>query len=98
MAHYHWSELFPPHIWQRGQNYYRNGNILDIRYHGNCVTAKIEGTEIYHVSGSPIIRDGERCERRRWRMKGAARVEAVGVQRRRAFAKAHTGHRDRKNW
>lgn len=50
MAHYHWSELFPPHIWQRGQNYYRNGNILDIRYHGNCVTAKIEGTEIYHVS------------------------------------------------
>lgn len=50
MAHYHWSELFPPHIWQRGQNYYRDGNILDIRYHGNCVTAKIEGTEIYNVS------------------------------------------------
>lgn len=50
MAHYHWSELFPPHIWQRGQNYYRDGNILEIRYHGNSVTAKIEGTEIYHVS------------------------------------------------
>ena len=50
MAHYHWSELFPPRIWQRGQNYYRDGNILDIRYHGNCATAEIEGTEIYHVS------------------------------------------------
>lgn len=50
MAHYHWSELFPLHIWQRGKNYYRNGNILDIHYHGNCVTAEIEGTEIYHVS------------------------------------------------
>lgn len=50
MAHYHWSELFPPHIWQRGQNYYCNGNILDIRYRGNCVTAEIEGTEIYNVS------------------------------------------------
>jgi len=50
MAHYHWSELFPPHIWQRGQNYYRDGNILDIRYHGNCATAEIEGAEIYHVS------------------------------------------------
>lgn len=50
MAHYHWSELFPPHIWQRGQNYYRDGNILDLHYHGNCVTAEIEGTEVYHVS------------------------------------------------
>lgn len=50
MAHYNWRELFPPHIWQRGQNYYLNGNILDIRYHGNCVTAEIEGTEIYNVS------------------------------------------------
>lgn len=50
MAHYHWSELFPPHIWQRGQNYYRDGHILNIRYHGNCVTAEVEGTEIYNVS------------------------------------------------
>ena len=50
MTHYHWSELFPPHIWQRGKKYYRDGNILDIRYRGNCVTAEIEGTEIYHVS------------------------------------------------
>ncbi len=52
MAHYHWSELFPPHIWQRGQTYYRDGHILDIRYHGNCATAEIEGTEIYNVSVS----------------------------------------------
>ena len=49
-----------------------------------------------HVSGSPIIQDGERCDRRRWRRKGAERVAAVGVQRRRAVAKAHTGHRNRK--
>lgn len=50
MAHYHWSELFPPHIWQRGKNYYRNGNILDIHRRGDYVTAEIEGTEIYHVA------------------------------------------------
>ena len=29
------------------------------------------------VSGSPIIQDGERCDRRRWRRKGAERVAAV---------------------
>ena len=50
MAYYHWSELFPPHIWQRGQTYYRDGHILNIRYHRNCITAEIEGTEIYNVS------------------------------------------------
>lgn len=50
MAHYHWSELFPPHIWQRGRNYYRDGHILDIHYHGNRITAEIEGTDTYTVS------------------------------------------------
>ena len=29
------------------------------------------------VSGSPIIQDGERCDRRQWRMKGAERVAAA---------------------
>ena len=29
------------------------------------------------VSGSPIIQAGERCDRRRWRSKGAERVAAV---------------------
>ena len=48
------------------------------------------------VSGSPIIQDGERCDRRQWRMKGAERVAAVGAQRSRAVGKAHTGHRNRK--
>lgn len=50
MAHYHWSELFPPHIWQRGQNYYRDGRVLSIQYCGNYITAEIEGTDLYHVS------------------------------------------------
>lgn len=50
MVHYHWSELFPPHIWQRGRNYYRDGHILDIRHYGNCITAEIEGTDTYTVS------------------------------------------------
>ena len=50
MAHYHWRELFPPHIWQRGQGYYREGHILNIHYQENCITAEIEGTAIYNVS------------------------------------------------
>lgn len=50
MAHYHWSELFPPHIWQRGRNYYRGGHVLDIRHLGNRITAEVEGTELYTVS------------------------------------------------
>lgn len=50
MAHYHWRELFPPHIWQRGQGYYREGHILNIHYQENCITAEIEGAAIYNVS------------------------------------------------
>jgi len=38
---------------------------------------------------------GERCDRRQWRKKGAERVAAVGGQRRRIVAKAHTGYRNR---
>ena len=38
---------------------------------------------------------GERGDRCQWQMKGAERVAAVGVQRRRAVAEAHTGHRNR---
>ena len=50
MAHYHWSELFPPHIWQRGLNYHRDGHILSIHHCGNYITAEVEGSEIYNVS------------------------------------------------
>ena len=39
--------------------------------------------------------DGERPDRRRWRMQGGERVAAVCVQRRRAVGKAHTGYRNR---
>lgn len=52
MAHYHWKELFPPHIWQRGLNYYRDGNILDIHYRGGMIVAEIEGSDVYTVSVS----------------------------------------------
>ena len=38
---------------------------------------------------------GERRERCRGQMKRPERVAAVGVQRRRAVAEAHTGHRNR---
>ena len=38
---------------------------------------------------------GERWERRLWREERPERVAAVGVQRRRTVAKAHTGHRNR---
>ena len=39
---------------------------------------------------------GERPERCRWQKQRGERVAAVCVQRRRADAKAHTGHRNRK--
>jgi len=48
------------------------------------------------VFALPIF-PGERSERRRWRIKRGERVAAVGVQRRRSDAKAHTGHRNRKS-
>ena len=38
---------------------------------------------------------GERGDRCQWQIKEAERVAAVGVQRRRAVAEAHTGHRNR---
>ena len=50
MAHYHWRDLFLPHIWQRGHNYYRDGRVLRIQHCGNYITAEIEGTDMYHVS------------------------------------------------
>ena len=50
MAHYRWKELFQPHIWQRGVDYFRENRILDMQYHGNSITAEIEGTEVYTVS------------------------------------------------
>ena len=50
MAHYHWRDLFLPHIWQRGHNYYRDGRVLRIQHCGNYITAEVEGTDMYHVS------------------------------------------------
>ena len=50
MAHYHWRELFPPHIWKRGQSYYIEDRVLDIRRRRGCITAEIEGSEVYTVS------------------------------------------------
>lgn len=52
MAHNHWSELFPPHIWKRGRDYYRDGRIMAIRRSKNRIIAEIEGTELYIVSVS----------------------------------------------
>ena len=50
MAHYHWRELFPPHIWKRGYSYHMEDRVLDIRRRRDCITAEIEGSEVYTVS------------------------------------------------
>lgn len=50
MANNPWKNMFPPHIWQRGVNYYRDGGVLDLQSHNNEVTAQVEGSEIYTVS------------------------------------------------
>jgi len=50
MAQFEWKSIFPPHIWQRGEDYYRNGNVLRLQHHGSRVTAEIRGTEVYTVS------------------------------------------------
>lgn len=50
MAQSHWKDIFPPHIWLRGLDYYHNGHILDIQFHGNRATAEIEGNNVYTVS------------------------------------------------
>ncbi len=48
------------------------------------------------VSGSPIIQDGERCDRRRWRSKGAERVAAVDKIEDQRKPEDFIGHRNRK--
>lgn len=50
MKHSNWKKLFSPHIWQRGADYYHNGHVGELQYHGNKVTAEIEGTDVYSVS------------------------------------------------
>ena len=52
MAHYHWSELLPQHIWRRGRDYYRDERIMDIRRSKNRIIAEVDGTELYIVSVS----------------------------------------------
>ena len=49
------------------------------------------------VSGSPIIQDGERCDRRRWRSKGAERVAAVDKIEEKRKPEDFIGHRNRKS-
>ena len=48
------------------------------------------------VSGSLIIQDGERCDRRRWRMNGAERVAAVDKIEDLRKPEDFIGHRNRK--
>lgn len=50
MTHSSWKAMFSPHIWQRGKDYYLEDRVLDIRYHGNCITAEVEGTDVYEVT------------------------------------------------
>ena len=50
MASNPWKNMFPPHIWLRGVDYYRDGRVLDLHYRNSEVTAQVEGSEIYTVS------------------------------------------------
>lgn len=50
MANDPWKNMFLPHIWQRGVDYYRDGRVLDLQCQNNEVTAQVEGSEIYTVS------------------------------------------------
>lgn len=50
MASNPWKNMFPPHIWLRGVDYYRDGRVLDLRYRNSEVTAQVEGSETYTVS------------------------------------------------
>ena len=50
MANNPWKNMFLPHIWQRGVDYYRDGCVLDLQCQNNEVTAQVEGSEIYTVS------------------------------------------------
>ena len=50
MASNPWKNIFPPHIWQRGVDYYRDGRVLDLHYLNSEVTAQVEGSETYTVS------------------------------------------------
>lgn len=45
-----WKNMFPPHIWQRGVDYYRDGRVLDLQCRNHEITAEVEGSEIYTVS------------------------------------------------
>lgn len=42
--------LFPPHIWQRGVEYYEAGRVLSITRDRAQITAEVAGTEQYYVS------------------------------------------------
>ena len=42
MASNPWKNMFPPHIWQRGVDYYRDGCVLDLHYRSSEVTAQVE--------------------------------------------------------
>lgn len=50
MATNPWKNMFPPHIWQRGVDYYRDGRVLDLHCRNSEVTAQVEGSETYTVS------------------------------------------------
>lgn len=44
-----WKTLFAPHILYRGQNYFYDGRVEDLRIKGNTVTASVFGSEKYEV-------------------------------------------------
>ena len=50
MLHFNWKRMFPPHILQRGKDYYEDERVLLHRWYGSKLIADVEGTEIYTVS------------------------------------------------
>ena len=45
-----WKEPFKPWILERGKTYHQMGRVHQLKHRGKEVTARVDGTELYHVA------------------------------------------------
>ena len=45
-----WKEQFQPWILERGRTYHQMGRVHALTHHGREISARVDGTELYHVS------------------------------------------------
>ena len=45
-----WKDPFKPWILERGRTYHQMGRVHQLTHHGCEVTARVDGTELYHVA------------------------------------------------